>query len=608
MSFRLKQRLRYLKYKWQRYLSRKFSTRLIITYVGLGALPLLIISIILITLTQNTVQTYIYERNMETARRASKEIYLFIKEPLTILQTTALSRDVVEMDQFAQSNIINKIKDENPIFQKIFVVNDSGIVTVTTKFGEESKNYHDQPFFKAGMQGNEFFSDVYFTPSRFPVLTIAEPIIKYNQVVGVLAAEIDLKNIWDLVDTITIGNTGNAFLLSARGRVIAHQEKEKVLERTDYSQYEFFEEMQDNNQGITTLMVDDQESIIAYVQVPQLNWGVVIQQSQQEAFTLADQMQKRVLLFVALTTVVAILLGLLSVQRFTKPLLQLVKGAKEYERGNLKHRIKMKRRDELAELAQEFNSMANSLLKNQKELQRMERLEALSRFASLVSHEIRNPLNAMNINMQMLKRVLNRPDISANRKLKYLNVMASEIDRMNDMVSNFLAITRPPKLNLTPIDIHRVLDEVILMQEARARSEGAVIKRKYVHQKIVGLFDYNQLKQVFHNIIVNALEAMKDGGTLSIRTTVIEKDAEKNNKCKFVKIEFKDTGAGIPPEILKEVFEFYYTTKRAGTGLGLAIAKQIVEGHNGIVYIDSKEGNGTYIYIELPIDEAIKKG
>ncbi len=104
----------------------------------------------------------------------------------------------------------------------------------------------------------------------------------------------------------------------------------------------------------------------------------------------------------------------------------------------------MKTQDELAELAQEFNSMAGSLKKNQRELQRMERLAALSRFASLVSHEIRNPLNSMNINTQIAKRSFNRPDISPERKTKYLDVISSEITRINDLVTNFLTIARPP--------------------------------------------------------------------------------------------------------------------------------------------------------------------
>ncbi|RMF61657.1 MAG: HAMP domain-containing protein [Calditrichaeota bacterium] len=602
MHLHLQTRLRLLKRKFKRVLSRKIATRLIFTYIGLGALPLVIVSIFLISLTQDTVQSYIYQRNMEIARRASNEIYLFIKEPLTILQTTTRSRDINEMDPFSQSFLINKLKAENPIFRKIFVMNDSGIVTVTTKFGEEQADFSQEPFFRKGIQGMESISEVYFTPSHFPLLLISEPILKFNQVVGVLAAEIDLNHIWTLVDSITIGKTGFAMLLSNKGQVIAHRDKEKVLKKENYSRYSFFQELQEGQSGITHVEEGDAAYIVVYVPVPKLGWGLVVQQSLSEAFTLAHQMRSRVYIFVAITTLIAGVLGILSVQRFTRPLETLVKGVREYERGNLQHRIEMKTRDELAELAQEFNSMANSLLLNQKELQRMERLAALSRFASLVSHEVRNPLNSMNINMQILKRMLHRTDIPAERKDKYLDVIATEINRINNMVTNFLTIARPPELNLIRTNLHDILEEVLLIQEAQAHEQGVKIIREFTSSTPCGMFDHDQMKQVFHNIIINAFDAMKEGGELRIRTSFIHQDPNEDEPPFYLRIEFQDTGIGIPQEIIQEVFEFYYTTKQAGSGIGLAIAKQIVEGHQGIIYIQSQKGKGTTVVIELPVD------
>jgi signal transduction histidine kinase len=238
----------------------------------------------------------------------------------------------------------------------------------------------------------------------------------------------------------------------------------------------------------------------------------------------------------------------------------------------------------------------------------MERLEALSRFAALVSHEIRNPLNSMNINMQIIRRLIDRKEVSPERRIKYLEVISSEISRINDLVTNFLTIARPPELNLIRTDIHQILQEVILIQTARAASQGINIRHRFTPDSISGMFDYNQLKQVFHNIIINAFEAMEEGGTLFINTSIINKENSARELKYYVRMEFKDTGVGIPREILRDVFEFYHTTKRAGSGLGLAIAKQIVEGHKGIVYIDSMPKVGTSVFIELPIDEPPKPG
>jgi len=604
MNLRLETRFKLIKRAIRQFFSRKFSTRLILSYVSLGAIPLILIGIFLISITKSTVQNYIHERNLETARRASNEIFLFLESPLTILQTVALTGDIIQMERFSQSRLINKIKDENPLFRKIFILDSTGTILVTTSFGEEMQDASNEPYFKTSIRGDEYISDVYFTPSRFPVLLIAKPIRIYNRVIGVLAAEIDLKSIWDLVDNIRIGKTGFAFLVSTNGVVIAHRDKEKVLEKEDYSQYEFFHEIQQNRQGVTTIKINGLQCITAFAPVERLKWGIVIQQTEKEAFAFAKLMQLRVYIFVALTTIIAVILGFLSVQRFTRPLLELVKGTREYAKGNLKHRIAIKRQDEIAELADEFNSMAGSLTKYQNDLKKMTRLATLSRFTSMISHEIKNPLNSMNINMQILKRLIYKEDIPVDRKIKYLNVISSEITRINDLINNFLAISRPPELSFHLANVHHILDEVALIQEAHAITEGVKIKRNYAPGEALGMLDHNQLKQVFHNIIVNAIEAMKNGGELLISTDIVEPRSSNNSKSEqnyYVKIQFTDTGAGMPKTVIKDVFEFYYTTKKTGTGLGLPIAKQIIEGHSGKIFIQSREGAGTSVSIILPI-------
>ena len=276
-----------------------------------------------------------------------------------------------------------------------------------------------------------------------------------------------------------------------------------------------------------------EEQVLVYARVPELKWGVVVRQSRREAFSLARQMQIQTAIFTAISVLVALLLGILGVKRITRPLVQLVKGVREYGEGNLDHKIHMKTRDELAELAGEFNSMASSLMKNQKKLKRMEHLAAMSRFAALVSHEIRNPLNSMNINMQILRKLIHRPEIDRERKLKYLEVISSEISRMNDMVSKFLTIARPPELQREPADVHQIIDEVLLVQEARANFEGINIHKSFADGACKGMFDYNQLKQVFHNLMVNAFEASPGPGELHIRTSLIEREVSEEIGAPF---------------------------------------------------------------------------
>ena len=151
----------------RRYLEQKIQRRMVLIFVGLGVLPILIVSFLLIRLTENTVTNYIFQRNLEIARGSSNEISLFLEEPVTILNTISQTRDIIEMERFTQSRVINKIKIGNPLFQKIFILDQTGLAVVTTSFGEELKDYSQEAFFTAAMAGNRFFSPLYFTPSRF---------------------------------------------------------------------------------------------------------------------------------------------------------------------------------------------------------------------------------------------------------------------------------------------------------------------------------------------------------------------------------------------------------------------------------------------------------
>jgi signal transduction histidine kinase len=603
VTFRLGTRWKIFRRLISQYLDRKIQRRMVLNFVGLGVLPILIVSFILINLAENTVKRYIFERNKEIAQRASIEILRFINEPLTILGTLVQTRDILGMERFPQSSLINRIKLDNPIFQKIFILDKYGKSVVTTSLREELYQDHkNDAHFRVPMQADTFYSPVFFTPSGFPAMLIALPIKRYNTVEGVLVGEIDLITIWDKVDSIKVGKTGYAFLISADGSVIAHRDRQLVLQKKSYSDFFFYPEILAGRDSIVDYQDSGQDMIAAYSSINKLNWGIVVQQSRAEAFELARIMRNRVTIFVLITTLLAVGLAFTTIKRITRPIEVLMKGVREYAESNLSHRIKVKRQDELAVLASEFNSMAESLEKNQRQLRRMERLAALSRFASLVSHEIRNPLNAMNINMQILRRLISQVDSPPEKKIKYLNIITSEIDRMNNLVSNFLAITRPPELHLIRSDIHQVLEEVIITLEAQAKSMEIQVKRKYHKKQLVGRFDQNQLKQVFQNILLNAFEAIPDGGVVTVFTG--NKSSRRNIKQSrpMLIIKFCDTGHGIPRQNVSEIFEFYYTTKKTGTGLGLAIAKQIIEGHKGQINIKSEEGRGTEIIIELPLE------
>jgi signal transduction histidine kinase len=342
-----------------------------------------------------------------------------------------------------------------------------------------------------------------------------------------------------------------------------------------------------------------------FVYLEEFDWIIGIQQPVDETFSAANTMLYEILAFAVLVILVAILLAALLEKRITEPIKDLIRGVKRYAEGDLEFRIHIERYEEIALLAEEFNSMAGSLLENQRKLRQVERLAAMSKFATLVSHEIRNPLNSMNINMKILKREIEHSNGNLGKKQKYFNIISSEINRMENLIKNFLMISRTPRFDFTLNNIHDILDEVILLHIENSHQQNVTIRKEYHEDKIIANVDRDQMKQVFHNIIINALQAMPNGGDLIIQTSLRKMRNSMDQNIQFIRIKFIDTGIGIPMDKISEIFNLYYTLKKTGTGLGLAIARQIVEGHFGAIDVKSELGKGTILTVSIPADSGL---
>jgi len=580
----------------------RLSTRLLFTLTLLSALPIIMVGVFLTSVTSDSLSEYIRTQHIEIARRANNEIKLFLEKPINALQLLRETQDIVEMNPFAQGLILNKIRSTDPIFNRIMIADTSGTEITSSDFGEHVADYSRDAFFVKSSQGESYFSTVQFNEAQEPFVISSHPIRSFDQIVGVLAGEINLRIIWDLVDKIMVGENGRAFVISQSGQLIAHPDKKKVLERAVILDSSLVHQAKDSiEKSVIFMSPEGVETLGTFSYVQPFEWIVVIQQPVEEAYEVASRMLYQVFAFVGFVIMVAIFLAYLLEKRITRPINTLVDGVKRYAEGDLDFRITDVKYEEIAVLAVEFNAMAERILDHQRKLRRVERLAAMSKFATLVSHEIRNPLNSMNINMQILKREMERPDGEIEKKRKYYNIILSEIQRMDNLINNFLMISRPPRFDFLPNDLHDVLNEVILTHDGNARQQDVQMVKQFCGEKILANVDRDQMKQVFHNILINSLQAMPDGGILTLRTGLIKMENRLKQKVDALRIEIIDTGVGIPEDKIKDIFEFYYTSKKTGTGLGLAIAKQIVEGHFGIIDVRSKHGESTRLIIDIPV-------
>ena len=228
------------------------------------------------------------------------------------------------------------------------------------------------------------------------------------------------------------------------------------------------------------------------------------------------------------------------------------------------------------------------------EVDRREHLSMMGNLAATVAHEVRNPLNAISMGLQRLKGEF-RPTRDEGEYSRFIELMRGEVHRLNAIVEEFLTLARP--LNMKPdlVKVDQLLNELTTLTQSDAEASGVDIRVVSHGPRPVVKADPDYLKQVLLNLILNGLQAMPEGGTLTIETTT--RDGR-------MRLAVSDTGVGIQPENLARIFEPYFTTKTDGSGLGLAIARRIVEGHGGTIDVTSRTGSGSRFEIVLPLDHA----
>lgn len=224
-----------------------------------------------------------------------------------------------------------------------------------------------------------------------------------------------------------------------------------------------------------------------------------------------------------------------------------------------------------------------------------DKLVLLGQLSAGVAHEIRNPLAAVNLNLQILKRKFEETDIESN----YIKTALQGVERISKIVEVTLNFSRPTVPDIVNLDFNSLLPVVLDLVASALRRKEIRVELKLDKQLPKIAADAKQMQQVFINLITNAADAIKSGGKICIETYV-EKSI-KRSEGSFCVVSIQDNGNGIPPEDLPKIFNPFFTRKADGTGLGLPITQRILHQHNGIIDVESKFGEGTTFYVKIPI-------
>ena len=488
----------------------------------------------------------------------------------------------------------------------------------------------DPAAFAGARAGQRYFGDVVIdSRDNRPHLTVA--VAEHSPGNGAIVADVDLRSVLDVIDRARIGESGYAYAIDARGQLIAHPNINLVLRHTSFAG---LPQVQAALTGIRAEVAgvlttgrdpDGREVLSAYRRVDPPGWWVFVEEPTSEAFAPIQSAIWRTVLLLAVFLVVAVVTSILLARNLARPIESIQLAAAKIGSGALDQRIDVSSRDELGDLAAEFNRMASRLQESYAGLERdvQERtrelagaladldlksreLEAASHhksaFLANMSHELRTPLNAINGFSQALRKEL-FGEIN-EKQAEYLDDILGSARHLLSVIDDVLDLSKVEagqiELRVAPFSLPDVLERGALIVNERATREGVrvLVSADQGVGTVTG--DERRITQVIFNLLSNAVKFAPAKSTVEV---VAERVGGE------VRVSVRDSGPGIAPEDKTRIFEEFQQAaagleRGEGTGLGLALSKRLVELHGGRIWVDTELGTGSTFVFSLPLASA----
>jgi len=324
--------------------------------------------------------------------------------------------------------------------------------------------------------------------------------------------------------------------------------------------------------------------------------GVLLVGSSRRPYVeVKRRIQSAALLVGGAGILLAVLLSSWAAARFTRPIENLAEAARAVAAGNLRAHVEVTSNDEIGDLAETFNQMTRDLLEQKERLVQSERVAAWRELARRLAHELKNPLFPLQLTVENLVRARQQsPEIFEEIFRESSATLLAEIGNLKQIISRFSEFSKMPQPALQPVIMNEIVQGVARLFQAQleSRSQGPIYCRLELSASGEPVAaDAELLHRAFSNLVLNAMDAMPEGGTLTLRT----RDSQDR-----VRMEISDTGRGLTRAECDRLFTPYYTSKQHGTGLGLAIVQSVISDHGGTINVTSQPAKGTTFVVELP--------
>jgi len=609
----------------------KLFYKLLIIFFVVSLLPLGIVSYYLVNLTQTTLNRSIIRDQEALALAFADTVTNYVISFRNILYESAHLEDFYTMNREKINTLVTNMMQLHPAFLEISVLNPLGqeIIRSVREGGKgELRDFINSDIYKVCLKKGEYIGDFERYKMKYPSITIAVSIVNPKNpsyIAGILVGKLSLSTLSGLLKaSFPDPNHTRVWVVDVNGFIIASsivEDVEKPNAKLDDEVVRILLSNDARSGGGEIVLKNGAKVFGAFAEVNELGWLVYIERSINVAYGASREMLEKTWKVMIFVTLFILFLGYAVSVIITQPIQALREAAVNIAEGNFDFQPDLIiPNDEIGELAHTFLEMSESLkiktseiiaakeqleklnrtLENrveartrelksaQEELIKKERLAAMGQMASVVSHEIRNPLAVINNSIYFIKTKLGAnidPKIA-----KHISIIESEIRQANGIIDEILSFARTRELKPKPTVLNSYLEDLL---STYPFPPHITLEKQFTSKNIVVNIDQDEMNQVIRNLIKNAIEVMPEKGKIIVRTDLTPE--------KMAKIEVEDSGPGIPKDVLEKLFTPFFTTKARGTGLGLAVVKKVIERHKGKVEIVSEVGKGTCFKLYIPL-------
>ena len=588
---------------------RRITSRFVLLIATAAILPLIVYGAVSITSLRTGTTESVIDGNKKVAKQVAAQVALYMRSNTRVLQSIGAELAANSLTAWQQERLLKDYVLQFPEFKEITVFDASGSPVVTSAVSAMRLSVPDIARQRSDLT---YIAPVNVDDDLLPTTTIAVRLLHAQQHVGWVVGEIALEELWKMVDNIHVGRQGYALIVGDDGRLIAHgnQDQKRHIADTDQSsaraELEFAAAFRATGTEADTYVQSDREilAVASSVKVPPANasdasakasaanemapdWTVVVEQPTDEALASAHRAERLLLEAIVLALLGTIVLGYLWGRSFIQRIFALTHVTRAIAEGKLETRVALTGQDEIRELGDAFNSMADRLVELQEDIRKQERQVMFGRIAAGLVHDLSHPIQNIGNSCKLILKMWE----DAEYRDTFRRMVEREMQVVKRVLEDLQNIAKPIPLERFPIELNRSVREAIESMQPLAETAGISLRAELASEPLYIEGDLFALGRVYRNLVVNAIQATAPGGLV---VAAVEGQGDR------AQIRVYDTGCGIPADRLQAVFEDFVTTKRRGLGLGLAITRKIVEQLGGRISVASEVGKGTTFVIDFP--------